>query len=53
MHSGEEREAAAERVVAEEQFENGGLVVPARTPVGICHGELVEVREKRRDPLPD
>lgn len=53
MQAGEEREAAAERVVPEEELEDGGLPVPAGAPVGVGHGELVKVRQQWRDPVPD
>ena len=53
VQPGEQREAAAERVVPEEQLEHGGLLVPAGPPVRVRHGELVQVRQQRGDPLPD
>lgn len=53
VQAGEEREAAAERVVSEEELEDGGLPVPAGAPVGVGHGELVEVRQQWRDPVPN
>ena len=53
VQSGEQREAAAERVVPEEELEHGGLLVPAGPPVRVGHGELVQVGEQRGGPLPD
>lgn len=53
MQPGEQREAAAERVVPEEELEGGGLLVPPGPPVRVGHGELVHVGEQRRDPLPE
>lgn len=53
VQTGEEREASAERVVPEEELEDGGLPVPTGAPVGVGHGELVEVRQQWRDPVPD
>lgn len=53
MQSSEQREAAAERVVPEEELEHGGLLVPAGPPVRVGHGELVQVGEQRGGPLPD
>lgn len=50
VQAGEQREAAAERVVPEEELEDGGLLVAAGPPVGVGHGELVEVGEQRGDP---
>ncbi len=49
----EQREAAAERIIPEEELEHGGLLVPAGSPVRVRHGELVQVRKQRGDPLPD
>ncbi len=40
-----QREASSERVIAEKQFEHGRLVVSARAPVRVRHGELVQIRE--------
>lgn len=53
VQPGEQREAAAERVVPEEELEGGVLLVPAGPPVRVGHGELVQVGEQRRDALPD
>lgn len=53
MQPGEQREAAAERIVPEEELEHGGLLVPAGPPVCVRHGELVQVRQQRGDPFPD
>lgn len=50
VQAGEQREAAAERVVPEEELEDCGLLVAAGPPVGVGHGELVEVGEQRGDP---
>lgn len=40
-------EGAAERAVAEEELELGGVARPARAPVAQRHGDLVEVGEQR------
>lgn len=53
MQTGEQREAAAERIVPEEELEGGGLLVATGPPVRVGHGELVHVGEQRRDSLPD
>lgn len=53
VQSGEKREAAAERIVPEEELEHGGLLVPAGPPVRVRHGELVQIREQRGGPVPD
>lgn len=53
LQSSEQREAAAERIVPEEELEHGGLLVSAGAPVRVRHGELVQVRQQRGDPLPD
>lgn len=53
MQPREQREAAAERVVPEEELEHGGLLVPPGPPVRVRHGELVQVGEQRGDPLPN
>lgn len=45
VQSSEQREAAAERIVPEEELEHGGLLVPAGPPVCVRHGELVQVRQ--------
>lgn len=43
VQTSEQREAAAERIVPEEELEHGGLLVPAGPPVRVRHGELVQV----------
>lgn len=53
MQSCEQREAAAEWIVPEEELEHGGLLVSAGPPVSVRHGELVQVRQQRGDSLPD
>ena len=53
MQPGEKGETAVEGVAPEKELENGRLVVSARPPVGVSHGELVEVGEQRGDPLPN
>lgn len=53
VRAGEQREAAVERVVPEEELEHGRLLVPAGAPVRVRHGELVQVRQERGDPVPD
>lgn len=53
VQAGEQREAAVERIVPEEELEHGGLLVPTGAPVRVRHGELVQVRQQRRDPVPD
>ena len=46
------REAAAEGVAPEEEVEDGLLLRPARVPVGLGHGQLVQVRrEGERGPV--
>lgn len=51
VQPGEQREAAAERVLPEEQLEHGRLPVPARSPVRVRHCEVVQVGQERRDPV--
>lgn len=53
VQAGKQREAAVERIVSEEELEHGGLLVPAGAPVRVRHGELIQVRQQRRDPVPD
>lgn len=53
VHPREQREAAVERIVPEKELEHGGLLVAAGPPVGVRHGELVQVGEERGDPGPD
>lgn len=50
VQAGEQREAAAERVLPEEELEDGGLLRPAGSPVRVGHGELVQVGQERRNP---
>lgn len=50
VQPGEQREAAAERVLPEEQLEHGRLLVPAGSPVRVRHCEVVQVGQERRDP---
>lgn len=37
-----------ERILAEKELEHGVFIVPARSPVGIGHSEVIEVSEQRR-----
>lgn len=53
VQSSEQREAAPERIVSKEELEHGWLLVSAGPPVRVRHGELVQVRQQRGDPLPD
>lgn len=50
VQSAEQREAAAERVLPEEELEHGGLLGTAGPPVRVRHGELVQVGQEWRNP---
>lgn len=52
MQPREQREAASERVLPEEQLEHGGLLVAPGLPVSVSHGEVVQVCEQRGQPSP-
>lgn len=51
VQPGEQREAAVERVVPEEELEHGGLLRSAGSPVRVRHGEVVQVGQEWRDPV--
>lgn len=43
VKTGEHGELALERVLSEEQIEHGVVVLFAALPVGVRHGDLVEI----------